>query len=197
MIAFLRGILTEKQLTRAVLDVSGVGYEVLVPLSSHDRLPSVGAECRLFTHHHVRDDAEQLIGFVTEAELRLFELLIDVNGIGPKLALAALSGMSVREIKAAIVRGDVKLLSGVQGIGRKTAERIVMELKDRIGAAEALEAVAGPAEGPDDRRARDAVLALVALGYKQDQARKRVLAVVEGAGADLAVEDIIKKALSG
>jgi len=198
MIAFLRGILAEKQPTRAVLDVNGVGYEVLVPLSSYDRLPSAGSECRLFTHHHVRDDAEQLIGFVTEAELRLFELLIDVNGIGPRLALAVLSGLSVREIKAAIVRGDVKLLSGVPGIGRKTAERIVMEMKDKIGAAEALEAVAGPAEGAgDDRRARDAVLALVALGYKQDQARKRVLAVLDGSGAGLTVEDIIKKALSG
>jgi Holliday junction DNA helicase RuvA len=197
MIAFLRGILAEKQITRAILDVNGVGYEILVPLSSYDRLPSVGSECRLFTHHHVRDDAEQLIGFVTEAELRLFEMLIDVNGIGPRLAIAVLSGLSVREVKAAIVRGDVKQLSGVPGIGRKTAERIVMEMKDRIGAAEALEAVAGPAEGTDDRRARDAVLALVALGYKQDQASKRVLAVLGGSDAGLAVEDIIKKALSG
>ena len=198
MIAFIRGILADKQPTRAVLDVHGVGYEILIPLSSFDRLPSLGAECQLLTHHHVREDSQQLFGFMTEAERRMFELLMGVNGIGPKLALTALSGLSAREIKSAVVRGDIKLLSSISGIGRKTAERIVVELKDRIGASEALEAVAGVQdEAEGDRRARDAVLALVALGYKQDMARKRVAGAMQGTETDVLVEDIVKKALSG
>jgi Holliday junction DNA helicase RuvA len=134
---------------------------------------------------------------VTEAELQLFELLIEVNGIGPKLALSVLSGLSVRDVKSSIARGDVKLLSSISGIGRKTAERMVVELKDRMGAAESLEAIAGPGEEPDDVRVRDAVLALVALGYRQDQARKRVAAAVEGSDGGLSVEEIVKKALNG
>jgi len=182
MITFLHGKVVEKQPTRTVLDVNGVGYEVFIPLSSFDRLPPVGESCRILTYDHVREDLHHLFGFMTESERHLFLLLMSTSGVGPKIALAALSGMSVREIKSAIVQGDVKRLSSISGIGKKLAERIVLELKDKIGEAEGLEAVAGsePAT-PEDLRTRDAVMALVALGYKQDAARKMITAARRGA----------------
>jgi Holliday junction DNA helicase RuvA len=197
MIAFVDGLLVEKQPTHVVLDVAGVGYEVHIPLSSYDRLPAVGARSRLLTHHHVREDAQLLYGFATEGERRMFRLLLDVSGIGPKLALSALSGLSVRELKAAIVTNDIKRLSGVSGIGRKTAERISMELRDKLSEGEALEALAGPEDLTDgDLRLRDAIAALVSLGYKQEDARKQVLAARKALPADAGVEALIKKALS-
>lgn len=199
MISFLRGVLVEKQPTRVVIDAHGVGYEIFIPLSTYDKLPEKGAECILLTHDHVREDARLLYGFATEPERAMFNLLIDVSGIGPKLAVTALSGLSVREIQAAIMQADVKRLSGVSGIGRKTAERIVVELKDRITPGAALEAVAGAtADISKDHRLRDAALALAALGYKQDAAAKRVMGVADAGIPDtMTVEDIIKRALGG
>jgi len=196
LITFVRGTLVEKHPTRVIVDVGGVGYEVFIPLSSYDRLPETGAECRMLTHDHVRDDAHQLFGFVSEAERRMFNLLLTVSGVGPKLALSALSGLSVRELKAAAVDGDIKRLSSISGIGRKTAERIAVELRHKLDAAEALEALAGPDEGESDARVRDAVLALASLGYKQSDGRRMVRDVLEGGGAGLTVEDIIRKALA-
>lgn len=197
MIAFLEGTLVEKEPTRVVVNVNGVGYEVFIPLSSYDRLPPQGKPCRVLTYEHVREDLHQLYGFGTEDERRMFLLLIDVSGIGPRLAVTALSGLSVRDLKAAVAQADVKRLSSVSGIGRKTAERIVVELRDRLGAGEALEAVAGPAGEPEDSRLRDAVLALIALGYKQNDAQKMVRAVLVGLGPDAAVEDVVRQALLG
>ena len=196
MIVFLQGTLVDKQPTRVQLDVRDVGYELFIPLSSYDRLPSVGGACRLLVHDHLREDAHQLFGFVTEGERSLFEQLIGISGIGPKLALSALSGLSVREIKAAVIEGDVKRLSGIPGVGRKTAERMIVDLRDKITAGEALEAVAGPAESPDDARLRDAVLALIALGYKRETAHKQVLAAMHD-GAAVSVEELVRKALGG
>jgi Holliday junction DNA helicase RuvA len=198
MITHLNGTLTEKQPTRIVLDVGGVGYEVLVPLSSFDRLPPPGAVCRVLTYDCVREDSHQLFGFLTEAERGMFVLLLNVNGIGPKLALSALSGLTVREMKAAIAAGDFRRLSGIPGIGKKLAERIAVELRDRIDASDALEAAAGPASDAagGDERLRDAILALVALGYRQDQARKMVGDVLKDAkSGSLGTEQIIKLAL--
>lgn len=199
MITFLQGTIVEKQPTRVVLDVGGVGYEVLIPLSSYDRLPAKNESCRILTYDYVREDNHLLFGFMTKEERRMFLLLMGTSGIGPKLALSALSGLSVRELKAAVVEGDVKRLSSISGIGRKTAERIVVELRDKIGTGEALEAVSGAKEmSKDDMKVRDAVLALIALGYKQDVARKMVAgAVREGGAGDIGVEDIIKRALGG
>lgn len=193
MIAFLDGVLVEKHPTRVVLDVQGVGYDVFIPLSSYDRLPESGARCRVLTYLQVREDAHVLFGFLTDTERRMFGLLMTVSGIGPKLALSALSGLSVRELKAAIVGGDSKRLSGVSGVGRKTAERIIVELKDKFSAGEALEALAGPAE--TDMTLRDAIAALVSLGYKQEEARKLVVAARQML-PDAGVEVLIKKALS-
>jgi Holliday junction DNA helicase RuvA len=189
MITFVRGTLVEKQPTRAVLDVGGVGYEVFIPLSSYDRLPQTGEVCRVLTVHHVREDAQQLFGFMTEEERGAFQLLLGITGIGPKLALSALSGLTVRELKAAVVEGDVKRLSSIQGVGRKMA--------DRIGAAEALEAVAGAdPEATETLLMRDAVLALVALGYTQEVARKMVMRLPQADLQGKAAEDVIKMALA-
>jgi Holliday junction DNA helicase RuvA len=197
MITFLNGIIAEKQPTRVVMDVGGVGYEVAIPLSSYDRLPAKGQMCRILTYHHVREDAQLLFGFMTEDERRMFLLLISISGIGPKTGLTALSGMSARELKVAIVQGDVKRLNSISGIGKKTAERMVIELKDKISEGEALEAITASGEkSPEDMKMRDAVLALIALGYKQDEARKMVAAAVQGGTTGkMTVEEIVKKAL--
>lgn len=197
MISFLRGLLTEKHPTRVVLDAGGVGYEAMIPLSSYDRLPGAGEECRVLTHEHIREDAHMLFGFATEAERAMFRLLIGVTGIGPKLALSALSGLSVRDLKTAIVKGDVKRLASVSGIGKKVAERIVVEMRDKVDRSEALEAIAGSDPLSErDIKLRDAVMALIALGYKQAEARKMVETALRGKEAsDMTVESVIKTAL--
>jgi Holliday junction DNA helicase RuvA len=199
MITFLHGAIVEKQPTSVVLEVGGVGYEVLIPLSSYDRLPRRNESCRILTVDYVREDQHVLFGFMTEEERRLFLLLLGASGIGPKLALSALSGLSVRDLKTAVVEGDVKRISSISGIGKKMAERIVVELRHRIGPGEALEAVAGADAPPAaDGKVRDAVMALVALGFKQDDARKKAALVVGTAdGASLSVEDIVKRCLGG
>ena len=197
MITFLRGELVEKQPTRAVLDVGGVGYEVLVPLSSFDRLPGKGEACLILTVDYVREDSHQLFGFMTETEREMFGLLMGITGIGPKLALSALSGLSVRDLKAAVVEGDVKRISSISGVGKKMAERIVVELRHKLSAGDALEAIAGINGTADENVGlRDAVLALVALGYKQDDARKMVTKVMGAHPEASDVESIIKFALS-
>jgi Holliday junction DNA helicase RuvA len=169
MIAFLEGKLVNSLPTQAAIDVNGVGYEVFIPLSSYDKLPPVGQPVRILTHLHVREDAHILYGFMTPAERDLFRLLVNhVTGIGPKLGLAVLSGMSVNNFKAAVVHSDVSALSKISGLGKKTAERIVLELKDKVGVAAAWEASsAAHAPTPEQDRANEAVLALIALGYKQ------------------------------
>ena len=187
----------EKAPTRIVMDVSGVGYEVFIPLSSYDRLPGDGQRCRVFTYDHVREDDHHLYGFTSVGERRMFMLLLGVNGIGPKLALSALSGLTVRELTAAVAGGDVKRLSSVSGIGKKTAERIVVELRDRIGAADALEASASEPLSPADTKMRDAVLALISLGYKRVDAQELVQKVAGGVSPDASVEDLVRKALAG
>ena len=194
MITFLEGILVEKDPTRVVVNVQGVGYEVFIPLSSYDRLPLPDAPLRILTYDHVREDIHALYGFMTGEERRLFLMLINVSGIGPRLALTALGGLSVRDLKAAVAQGDIKRLSSISGIGKKTAERMVVELRDKISAGEALEAVAGT--GEPDVRLRDAILALISLGYKQAEAQKRVRDVLSGVDARTTVEEIVRKALA-
>ncbi len=198
MISFLEGTIEVRQPTHVVLNVGGVGYEALIPLSSFDRLPREGERCRLLIHDLPREDEHLLFGFATEGERSLFRRLLAVSGVGPKTALSALSGLSPRELKLAITQGDIKRLSSITGIGKKTAERMVVELRDKITAGEALEAAAGAvAPGPGDVRRRDAVLALISLGYKQAEAVKMVTAAVPEAAEELTVEEIIRRALSG
>ena len=196
MIAFLHGTLVEKAPSVATLDVGGVGYEVFISLSTYDRLPATGSVCRLLTHHHVREDAQILFGFMQAEEKSMFERLIGVNGIGPKLALSALSGLTVAELTSAIANNDVKRISSVHGIGKKTAERIVIELRDKV---DPLEALAGHTAGggdPKNAMLRDAILALASLGFPQDQARKMVQAALDADPAIKNTEALLRKALS-
>ncbi len=196
MITFLDGKLITALPTQAIVDVGGVGYEVFIPLSSYDKLPAAGQDIRILTHLHVREDAQILYGFMTAAERDLFRLLVNnVSGIGPKLALAVLSGMSVNSFKAAVVSSDVASLSKISGLGKKTAERIVLELKDKLGVAAAWEAASAVhAPTPEQEQANEAVLALIALGYKQIDAHKAVRELQEK-GEAKAAEELVKLAL--
>ncbi|MFH0880349.1 MAG: Holliday junction branch migration protein RuvA [Lentisphaerota bacterium] len=197
MITFLEGQLVEKDPTRVVVNVQGVGYEAFIPLSSYDRLPREGDSFRLLTYEHVREDAHLLYGFLTESERAMFLLLTSVSGIGPKLGLAVLSGLSVRDIKVAVVQADGKRLSSISGIGKKTAERLIMELKDKLSEGEALEAVAGPEElSEGNLKLRDAVMALISLGYKQAEAHALIKTVSAMLGQDAPVEDLVRKSLA-
>lgn len=197
MITFLDGKLVNALPTQAIVDVGGVGYEVFIPLSSYDKLPAVGHAIRILTHLVVREDAHVLYGFMTAAERDLFRLLVNhVSGIGPKLALAVLSGMSVTSFKAAVVNSDVGTISKISGLGKKTAERIVLELKDKVGVAAAWEAAsAAHAPTPEQEQANEAVLALIALGYKQVDAHKLVRDLQEHDGAGKSAEELVKMAL--
>ncbi|PYL46440.1 MAG: Holliday junction branch migration protein RuvA [Verrucomicrobia bacterium] len=178
MITFLHGRLAHALPTQATIDVGGVGYEVFIPLSSYDKLPAVGQPIEILTHLHVREDAQILYGFMTAPERDLFRLLVNhVSGIGPKLALAVLSGMSVNNFKAAVVNNDVTSLSKISGVGKKTAERMVLELKDRVGVAAAWE------------------VALIGLGYKQVDGHKVVRDLQEREGRGKSAEELVKMAL--
>jgi Holliday junction DNA helicase RuvA len=196
MITFLDGKLTSALPTQAIVDVGGVGYEVFIPLSSYDKLPAVGQPIHILTHLAVREDAHLLYGFMSAAERDLFRLLVNnVSGIGPKLALAVLSGMSVTNFKAAVVNSDVASLARISGLGKKTAERIVLELKDKLGVAAAWEAASAThAATPEQERTNEAVLALIALGYKQIDAHKAVRELQEHGEAKSA-EELVKLAL--
>jgi holliday junction DNA helicase RuvA len=197
MITFLQGRLVEVLPTQVTIDVHGVGYEALIPLSSYDPLPAVGQEVRLLTHLAVREDAHVLYGFFTRPERDLFRLLINtVSGIGPRIALNVLSGMNPTAFRGAVARGDVKALSQISGVGKKTAERIVVELRDKVGAAGAWEAASAQrAFSPEEQRINDAVLALMALGVKQPDAHDGVRAALKQLGPDATIEDLVRAGL--
>ena len=197
MITFLHGKLIDVLPTQVVIDVHGVGYEVLIPLSSFDKLPSPGQEVTLLTHLAIREDAHVLYGFMSAPERDLFRLLINtVSGIGPKIALNVLSGMNVTAFRGAVANSDVKSLSQISGVGKKTAERIVVELKDKIGQAGAWEAAsAARALSADEQKSNDAVLALLALGFKQIEAHDTIRAAQEKLGSTASIEDLVRAAL--
>lgn len=198
MIARLRGRVLEAYPNRLVVDVQGVGYEVLVPLSTFDRLHAVeGLEVDLRTHLHIRETAHTLYGFASEEERDVFLMLIErVSGIGPAIAMAVLSGLPVAKFKSCVVAGNVVELSRIKGLGKKTAERIVLELKDKVGVTDTWQDAAAGAVSPS---AADAELALIALGYKQVDARKAVHKVLEeheGAAVEVLVRGALR-ALQG
>ena len=173
MIASLRGTILDKQPNLIIVDVQGVGYEVHVPLSTYYDVGDIGTDVALRIHTHVREDTLHLYGFLTSLEQQLFERLIGISGIGPKLAVAVLSGIEPRELVAAIQRSDVARLTGIPGIGRKTAERIVLELKDRLARLSVPEVDRAPVPAGD--RLRDDLLsALQNLGYHRPLAEKAV-----------------------
>lgn len=197
MITFLHGKLIEALPTQVVVDVGGVGYEALIPLSSFDKLPQPGGEVHLLTHLVVREDAHILYGFMTTTERELFRLLINsVSGIGPKTALNILSGVSVTAFRGAVANSDVKALSQISGVGKKTAERIVVELRDKIGVVGSLEASSAKhGLSADDQKLNDATLALMALGFKQAEAHYSVRATQAMLGAKASVEELVRACL--
>ncbi len=178
MITYLKGTLAESIPNRATIDIGGIGYEVAIPLSTYDTLGAIGGQVKVLTHLHVRETEHSLFGFATEEERDLFRLLINrVSGIGPKLGMAVLSGMAVNQFKANVVNGDVAALSKISGLGKKTAERIVLELKDKVGVAEAWQVSSAENSSPENIAMADAVLGLIALGYKQVEAQKALKAI--------------------
>jgi Holliday junction DNA helicase RuvA len=186
MIGFLRGILVRKQPPHLVLDVQGVGYEVEAPMSTFYDLPEVGTEILLHTHLVVREDAHILFGFGSEGERRLFRALLRVNGVGPKLALTILSGISVEGFLACVREGDSGALTRLPGIGKKTAERLVIEMRDR------LEQLGASPAGSNPHPRDEAQSALVALGYRPQEAQRMLQAIKD---PDLSSEELIRRAL--
>ena len=193
MIALLRGTLAYKSSDHVVIDVGGVGYRLFIPLSTFYSLPETG-DVSLFTHTHVREDALLLYGFLSMEEKELFGILISISGVGPKLAVNILSHIPAKDLKRAIASGDIKRLSSLPGIGKKTAERLVLELKDKVGPIHDLpeaDDVQSNTSGGDI--SNDVISALINLGYKESQARK-VLESMELA-PDLTMEEALKGAL--
>ncbi|HET6655950.1 MAG TPA: Holliday junction branch migration protein RuvA [Gammaproteobacteria bacterium] len=190
MIGRLKGILAEKQPPRLLLDVNGVGYEVEAPMSTFYSLPKPGEPVTLLTHLAIREDAHVLYGFATAEERELFRSLIRVSGIGPKLALTILSGISVDAFGRCVEAQDTAALTRLPGVGKKTAERLVMEMRDRINADTAAKLPAGAIA--TTRPADEAQGALIALGYKPQEAARMVR---EAGGDDLPAEEIIRLAL--
>lgn len=197
MIAYLKGLLAEKTPASVVVECCGVGYEALIPLSTFDRLPATGENVKLFTRHVTREEDEMLFAFATVEERDAFAKITAVSGVGPKTALAILSGFTIGDLQLAISQGDAKRIATVKGVGKKTAERIIIELKDKVNPIEAL-ANSSLASGSSQRAVlRDAMLALTALGFAEDAARKMVADVVEADPKIADTETIIKKALGG
>lgn len=186
-------MLVEKSPARIIVNVGGVGYEITIPLSSFERLPAVNQNCRVLIYEYIREDQHSLFGFMSETERKVFTLLVGVNGIGPKLAMSALSSLAVSDLVAAIVAGDVARLTTIAGVGKKMAERMVVELRDKLASTE-LPAAAGPS-GQDINKTADAILALVSLGYKQNEAAKMATSAVARGGDGMSVEEIVRRAL--
>ena len=203
MITSIQGLLTEATPLRAVVELNGFGYEVNIPVTTAETLPSPGSQVKLHTLVIYREDAQTLYGFATPAERDFFRMMIEtVSGVGPKLALTIMSRMSLAVLESSIRLGDVLSLSKCPGIGKKTAERLVVELRAKVGASGSGSPVAGATGGetpPADAASaplRDAVLALTALGYKQADADAAVRRAQLAMGADASTEKLIKHALS-
>lgn len=198
MIARLTGILAEANFTEAIIDVNGVGYQVLIPISTYDILPEVGKQVTLQIHTSVREDAITLFGFATADDKKLYELLLTASGVGPKLALNILSSMPMENFCAAISERDLTVIKKINGVGKRTAERLVVELYDKIaklspGFTSEIKESADPAAA---QAAEDALMALEALGFKRDQSRKTIQKLIEELPKDeRSTENIIRRAL--
>ena len=191
MISYLEGILEAKSPTQIILGVNGVGYLVRVPLSTYERLAEVGGKVRVLTYLHLRQDAVQLYGFFTQKERSLFESLIGISGIGPKLAQGILSGIGADDFQGYVARGDVDSLVAIPGVGKKTAQRLVVELKEKFEGEQWR-------ERPTEERGKleeEAILALLSLGYKRGQAKRALEKVLTKARGPLPVEELIREAL--
>ncbi len=192
MIGFLRGTLESKRPQIILVDVNGVGYQLTVPLSTYEQLPEVGSDIKVFTHLRVREIALDLYGFLSVEERTLFEHLLTVADVGPKTAITILSGMRPMEIRAAIISKNAEALRGIPGVGKKTAERLVVELKDKLGV---LEEAAMASSRMDGRVMEDATAALVALGYTMGVVRQAVRKAAGELPDRATVQDVIKASL--
>ena len=195
MIAHLKGQLTYKSPEYTIVDVSGVGYQVFTPLSTYYALPDPGQTVSLRVHTRVREDELKLFGFLTEEEQTIFQKLITINKVGPKLALGILSGMSPADLISTIMNNDAARLSTIPGVGKKTAERLTLELKDKL-ADLALEMEHHPQAAPKQGFYDDALSALVNLGYKKPEAEKALKTIYNQNGKDASLEDLIKESLN-
>ena len=198
MIERVNGVIVERAPTHVVVGVGGIGYGLSISLNTYEQLPELGSEVSLLTHTYVREDRLQLFGFSDAGEREMFQLLIGVAGIGPNSAQTILSGMSVEELKSAIFEERASDLTRVRGIGRKTADRVVVDLRDKIDSVTkgALDTEGGQATSPSAKMTEEAVLALAALGIPPATARKAVASATEKTGADVTLQELIKQALN-
>jgi Holliday junction DNA helicase RuvA len=183
----------EKSPTKVVLDVNGIGYEVNIPVSTFEKLPELGKHARLLTHLHVREDILSLYGFWDDEDRKLFQMLISISGVGPRVGIAVLSGVSADEFVKAVANENVSILTKVPGIGKKTAQRLIMELKDKLTDGVEMSHVPAPADKLNV--VDEAVSALVSLGYRKFEAQKIVEKVARSVAELPSVEILIKKAL--
>lgn len=198
MIAYVSGTLAAKKPTLAIIDVQGLGYRLHIPTSTFEALPSTGEDARLYAYQYVREDALALYGFATEAERDTFETMLAVSGIGPKLALAALSAMSPVELRDHVVGGNTSILTNIPGVGRKTAERLVVELRDRLADLDLADADAAPISGGSEVRAAarsDALAALIELGFSKAAAERGIRKALRDHPETQSAEKLIRLAL--
>jgi Holliday junction DNA helicase RuvA len=192
MISFLRGTIVDAHPDRVILDVRDVGYEIHIPVSTFEKIPDPGQATQLHTVLHIRENDHSLYGFATAAEKNLFLLLIQhISGVGPKLAIAVLNGLSPEAFQSAIASRDAATLSQIKGLGKKTAERIIVELKDKMDIPDQWQPVRSEDASPSLRRRQDAILALLSLGYKQPEALK----ALDQVGDQEDAETLVRKAL--
>ena len=197
MYSYLAGILTEKSPTGVTVDINGIGFQLLIPLSTFQTLPTANEKVKLLTYHVVREDAQLLFGFATEEERSFFKLLLSVSGVGPKLAMTILSGLGLGELKRAIVQGSVPALSAISGIGRKTAERLIVELREKIVIESYSEEEKLSTILPKNQAlVQDSVRALVSLGYSKQNAKAAIQKVLLDSGHDRwNAESLIRESL--
>ncbi|MFN3345466.1 MAG: Holliday junction branch migration protein RuvA [Chloroherpetonaceae bacterium] len=194
MLAYLIGTLAEKSPVEVVVDVGGVGYAVSITSSTHQQLPALGEKVKLFTYLHLREDAVSLYGFATEEERQVYKLLLSVSGVGPKMAQTILSGMNASELREAIIANNVRALTNLSGVGKKTAERIMVDLRDKITKLDLKSSVAIPAQSDAQQARSDAYSALLALGYSKAVAEKALRAAI-AESPNAKVDELIKLAL--
>lgn len=198
MIAYVSGTLAEKKPTVVVIDVQGLGYQLMIPTSTYEVLPAAGQPAKLYAYQYVREDTLQLYGFATRAERETFEVMLGVSGIGPKLALAALSAMSPAELRGYVLDGDSGFLTHIPGVGRKTAERLIIELRDRMARMDFAEAEAAPLSGGSETRAAaraDALAALETLGFSRAAAEKNLRKVLRQHPGVQSADELIRLVL--
>jgi Holliday junction DNA helicase RuvA len=195
MISYIKGTLTKKSPTEIIVDVVGIGYSVHIPLSTYEQLGELNSEVTVLTHHHFREDAQMLYGFITEHEREMFRMLIGVSGIGPKMAQTILSGIRPDELARTITSGAISSLTAIPGVGRKTAERMVVELKDKVVKMEGSDKIIDlPNTGASVRS--EALNALISLGFSRDKGEQTLRGVLNDVnGKSISVEELIKRAL--